>query len=669
MGLHLPEDRRPHESTYASLKPYYQTDEDGFTQYHKIMAAAGYYVHPNKLNPRANPFAQQARETRPPVYPSGQGMSSSSAQQGAVGADSAAGASSSSQSAVQQRPASSSAQSASMLNPHASPIPRVPTYADHLAYSSSFQQGLAGGCPNPNASPYYPPIGDSSPTHAPRPPGSPYQQQQSSIQGSQNPTQPLQGLFQGLPNPVSERVCQQPVGVSLSAEPGAAAGPAQGSGHYPQQDGKLAEFPGGQFAADPEHSQQRLDSQLGYDSCQGSRNSGHRQHLAQKLHLPMDWHMHVLAGKAPATFSPLGDQATSGYFPPILTPDSAIHTSEYMANVTQPQRLSPNPSPKRYAQHALRVSAQALGQTPYSQGGQAPAPPQRWMPSQQPSSQLHPVTGASGLPKYGGAGVGPPTVGGHHPQSPSVIIHPGENPEMANYLSQQPADPIQGSAYASQGPSRPGQRPGYPSQCVEYPNQGYANQVPAYPSQRPAYPYQGPGFSITPLRPSGQATKLSHGAGVSASTFQTPSGAAPYPHPTPPGYAGPAPQIQQTGPYPNRSSIMAAYPTQMHAMAAYPSQSSQFSSEHVQGVTGGSVYSSQGGPLSTLAGQGGGYTAAAYQAAAYPNMAANPSHGGLVPQQGQGMGAAGGPSLSAFVGDSLVGSNGKPRISSEPGLP
>ena len=674
MGLHLPEDRRPHESTYASLKPYYQTDEDGVTKYHKIMAAAGYYVHPSKLNPRANPVAnpssaarvQQTGETPPPEAPSaGQQLSSSSVQQIAVGADSAAAAStSSSQPVAEQGPGPSSAsRPASRLNPHASPFPRIPAYADHLAYSSSFQPRLAAARLNPNATPYYPPIGGTDPTPAPCPPGSPYQQQQASIQGTQNPMQPLHGSFQGLPNPVSERICQQPGVASLSADPSAGAGPAQGFGHYPQQNGNFAQF-SGQLAPNPEYSQQKLDSQLGYDNHQGSRVGGHRQHLAEKLHLPMDWHMDVLAGKAPATFSPLGDQATSGYFPPILSPDSAMHTSEYTVNVTQPHRLSPNPSPKRYAQHALRVSAEALGQTPYSQGGQTPAPPQQW----RPSPQMHHVTGVSGLPypSYSGAVAGnpsqAPTVGGHRPQSPSVIVHPGENPEMASYLSQQPADPTQGFAPASQGPSRPSQRPGYPSQGV-----GYPNQMPAYPSQRPGYPYQGPGFTITPLPPPGQATNLSHGAGVSAHTYQAPPGAAPYPHPNPPGYAGPAPQVQQMGPYPYQSGIMAAYPTQMHAIAAYPSQSSHFISEHVQVLAGGSVHSSQSGPLTPLHKQSGGYTAAAYQAAAYPNMGPDPSYGGLVPaQQGQGMGAAGGPTLGAFVGDPLIGSNGKPRISGKP---
>ncbi|KAL3131919.1 hypothetical protein ABBQ38_007622 [Trebouxia sp. C0009 RCD-2024] len=596
MGLHLPEDRRPHESTYASLKPYYQTDEDGVSKYHKIMAAAGYYVHPSKLNPRASPFPNPSTSAASSQQPNG----------GDRLAESAAGRNpSSSHTMVQQEQTGTAAAAA----------------ASSSSQSAPEQQGRAGTSLNPNAAPYYPDVG-LSPDPSSYPPGSPYQQQQAGRQGVASPVQPLQGI----PNPVSQRTSQQP----------------------------------------------------------NPRVSGHRHHLAEKLHLPMDWHMDVLAGRAPATFSPLGDQATSGYFPPILTPDSAMHTSEYMAEATQPSRVSP--SPKRYTQHALKVSAQALGHDPYTQGSQ-PQPPQQQAYAQPP--QGFQAAGHPGFPypSYGGNGYAnpsqTPTMSGHQPQSPSVVVYPGQNPGVASYLGQHPSQgwgypsqqqgyPMQGAGYPSHRPGYPMQGPGYPSQQPGYPmqgpgytsqQQGYPMQGPGHPSQQQGSPYQGAGFTITPLHRPGQGT------GAAAHPHQRPQHVAPYP-PQTPGFAASAygPQSPGGGAHsPQGGKIAAVYPgqNQTPGLSANPSQSSLVSSQQGQGL-GGGPYPSQSGLFAFQQGQ------SMEGSAAYPTQQPTPAapsgQGGLgLPQHGQGSNAAGAGALGGFSAESLLGSNGKPTISGRPG--
>lgn len=617
MGLHLPEDRRPHASTYASLKPYYQTDEDGVSKYHKIMAAAGYYVHPSKLNPRANPFTDPSTSAA---------SSQLVAQVGERAAESAAGLDPSSSSAVQQEQAA---------------------VGDAAASSSqaAFEQlGRTGVRLNPDAAPYYPQVG-SSPGHSSYPPGSPIQQQQAGRQGFPNS---MQQSLQGVPNPVSQRTSQQGEGFSSNS--------GRVSGRYLHQTSEFAD-PNAQLGSNPQHSQVHME--VGSEN-QLPRVSSHRHHLAEKLHLPMDWHMDVLAGRAPATFSPLGDQATSGYFLPILTPDSAMHTSEYMTQATQPMRVSPNP--KRYTQHALRVSAQALGYGPYSQGGQPPPPQQLTHAQPPPGSQ---AAGHPGLPypSYGGNGYNTPsqtpTKGNHLPQSPSVVVYPGQNPGMASYLGHYPG---QGSGYPSQHPGHPVQGPGYPTPGVGRPNQGQA-----YPSQRPGHPYQGAGFTITPLSPPGQ------GMGSAAYPHQGPQHVAPYP-PQTQGFTAYAygPQTLGGVPYsPQGGGIAAVYPGQTPVLSANPSQSSLFSSQHGQGFAAGS-YPTQSGLFTQHhhSQQGqimGGSPAYPTQ---QPTPAASSSQGAVTPlQQGQGWGAAGGGALGGFAVESLLGSNGKPRISGTAVLP
>ena len=640
MGLHLPEDRRPHESTYASLKPYYQTDEDGVSKYHKIMAAAGYYVHPSKLNPRANPFTSGS--------PSG-----AASQQQAGGhrpVESAAGVDHPSSLAAQQEGAT-----ATSLSSQA---------------AAAEQAGMAGGPLNPNAAPYYPPVG-SNPGPSSYPLGSLYQQQQAGRQGFQNPSQ-------GFPNPVSQRTGQQAGVVSSSANPAGVLGqPAHQSGEFAN--------PNAQMSPDLQQGQLYMGSE-GREGPQPRAVGGHRQHLAEKLHLPMDWHMDVLAGKAPATFSPLGDQATSGYFPPVLNFDSAMHTSEDMAGVTQPQRLSPDP--KRYAQHALRVSAQALGHVPYSQGGQFP-PPQQLTQAQTQPPQDYQAAGNPGspYPSYGGSGYANPgqnpAMGGHRPQSPSVVVYPGQNPGMTTYLSHHPN---QGSGYVQQHPGYPTQAGVYPAQGGGYPSLSPArpNQGSGYPSQRPGYPYQGTGFTITPLHPPGQAANPSQGAWGAAYPHQSPHHVASYPLQTP-GLAAYSPQSPGgPGSYPAQGGIQAFYPGQNYNPAmsanpsqsslfgcqqgqsmgagAYPSQSGLFTSQQGQSMAGAPGYFSQSGLFTSQQGESmGGVPAYPTQ---QPATAAYPSQAGVShPQHGQGSGPAGGGALGGFNPDSFLGSNGKPMIS------
>ena len=644
MGLHLPEDRRPHESTYASLKPYYQTDEDGVSKYHKIMAAAGYYVHPSKLNPRANPFTDAS--------PSG----AASQQQAGGGhrpVESAAGVDPSSSLATQQEGAA-----ASSLSSQA---------------AAAEQAGMAGGAFNPNAAPYHPPVG-SNPGPSSYPPGSLYQQQQAGRQGLQNPSQ-------GLPNPVSQRTGQQAVVVSSSANP------AGVSGRHAHQNGEFAN-PNAQVGPDLQQGQLYMGSE-GTEGLQPRAVGGHRQHLAEKLHLPMDWHMDVLAGKAPTTFSPLGDQATSSYFPPTLNSNSAMHTSEYMANVTQPQRLSPNP--KRYAQHALKASAQALGHNPYSQGNQFP-PPQQLTHAQTHPPQGYQAAGNPGAPypSYGGSGYAnpgqTPTMGGHRPQSPSVVVYPGQNPGMTTYLSHHPN---QGSGYVQQPPGYPTHAGGDPAQGGGYPSLSPArpNQGSRYPNQRPGYPYQGAGFTITPLHPPGQAANSSQGAWGAAHPHHSPLHVAPYPLQNP-GLAVYGPQspgglesypaqggIPAFYPGQNYSPVLSANPSQSSLFGfqqghsngggAYPSHSGLFTSQQGQSMAGAPAYPSQSGLFTSQQGESTGGVAA--YPAQQPAAAAYPSQAGVNhPQQGQGLGHAAGGTLGGFNPDSFLGSNGKPLISGTP---
>ena len=653
MGLHLPEDRRPHESTYASLKPYYQTDEDGVSKYHKIMAAAGYYVHPSKLNPRANPFKN----------PSSSGAAS---QQQAGGGhcpvEAAAGVDSSSSPVVQQEGAAAS--------------------SSYGRAAAAGQAGMVGGALNPNAAPSYPPV-RSTPGPSSYPPGSPYHQQQASRQGLQSPCQDF-------PNPISQRIGQQAGVVSLSANP------AGVSGQHAHQSGKFAN-PNAQMGPDLQQGQLYMSSD-GAEGPQPRAVGGHRQHLADKLHLPMEWHMDVLAGKAPATFSPLGEQATSGYFPPVLTPDGALHTSEYMANLTQPQRLSPNP--KRYAQHALRVSAHALGHDPYSQGIQPP-------PTQQlPHAQTHPPPGyqaagnpGSPNPSYGGSGYAnpgqSPTMGGHRPQSPSVVVYPGQNPGMTTYLSHHPS---QGSGYVLQSPGYPTQAGGNPAQGGGYPSLSPArpNQRPGYASQHPGYPYHGPGFTITPLHPSGQAAHPSQGAwgaaypnpsphqsphhvaahsvqtsGLAAYSPQSPGGVGPYPAQGGIPVFYPAQQYNSTlSANPSQSSLVGFQQGQNTGGEAHPGQSGVYASQQGQNMAGAPAYPSQSGVHASQ--QGESMEGVPEYPTQQPATAAYPSQGTFShPQHGQGLGPAGGVSgnLGGFNPESFLGSNGKPMISGTLRLP
>ena len=611
MGLHLPEDRRPHESTYASLKPYYQTDEDGVSKYHKIMAAAGYYVHPSKLNPRAAPFANPSPAAT---------ASSQQPEGGHHPAETADGGNPSPSSLVmQQEGVASSSQAAAV--------------------------GMVGGLLNPNAAPYYPPGGlvASPPSYPPR---SPFQQQQASRQGLQSPSQ-------GLPNPVSQRMGQQSGVLSSSANPTEMSG----------QGGQFAN-PNAQMGPHPQQGQLYMGGSGGADGQQPRAIGGHRQHLAQKLHLPMDWHMDVLAGRAPATFSPLGDQATSGYFPPVLSPNSAMHTSEFMANQAQHQRVSPNPNP--YAQHALRVSAQALGHHhPYSQGGQT-LPPQQLTHAQTHQSQGHQAAGnvGSAYPSYGGSGYANPsqnpTMGGHRPQSPSVVVYPGQNPEMTTYLSHHPN---QGSGYAQQHPGYPTQGGGTHMHGGGYPNQSPArpNQGPGYPSQQPGYPYQGAGFTITPLWRPGQGANPSQGAWAAAYPHQSPHHLAQ----SPPQTLGPQ-SPGGWGAYPTQGGIAPFYPGQNPTLSN-PSQSSLSGFQQGQSM-GGGPYPNQRGLSTPQHGQNmGGVPPYPSQ---QPNTAAYPSQGGVSPlQQGQGLGPAGGGTLGGFDPSVFLGSNGKPMISGMAHLP
>ena len=258
------------------------------------------------------------------------------------------------------------------LNPTASPYPQIPVHP-----SSSFPQSGIDGRLNPNAATYYPPVsGSGRPSSPVNNPSSPYSQQQQHLQQHMgqpnlpNPAfsmQPLQDLGKGYPNAVSGRMGHQ---ARVSA------------GGYPGYSGVFE--PGSQ------QSQQGLENSYPTDEL-GSQRQHHimggflhqHHHSKEKLVVPMDWHMDVLAGKTPSTFSPLGDQATSPSFPPISEP---ITTADYTMGhqsmcasfppISEPSVAAhdypmehdviPSSGPKRFTQHAFRVSTQKFAHGSFS---------------------------------------------------------------------------------------------------------------------------------------------------------------------------------------------------------------------------------------------------------------------------------------------------------------
>ena len=262
------------------------------------------------------------------------------------------------------------------LNPTAGPYPQIPVHAS----SSSFQQSGIGGWLNPNAAPYYPPVsGIGRPSTPLNNPSNPYSQQQQHLQqymgqsNLPNPAfsmQPLQDLGNGYPNAVCGRVGHQ-ARVSAGGYPGYSGIFEPGSQQSQQnQQGLKSSYPTGEVGSQRQHH-------LGAGFF--------HHHSKEKLVVPMDWHMDVLAGKTPSTFSPLGDQAMSPSFPPLLEPITATPDYTTMGHQSMCASFPPNseptvaahdyamehdviPSsgPKRFTQHAFRVSTQKFAHGSFS---------------------------------------------------------------------------------------------------------------------------------------------------------------------------------------------------------------------------------------------------------------------------------------------------------------
>lgn len=187
--------------------------------------------------------------------------------------------------------------------------------------------------------------------------------------------QPLQASGQGYPNPVSQRVGQHS---------------RVSSAGYPGYSGVFD--PSLQLAQTNHQGSEKLNPGTEVSSQhQHHYKAGLLHHLHrskdEKLIVPMDWHMDVLAGKTPATFSPLGEQAMSTSFPPVsepigTAPDHAMMDQGPFSPAEVPpaedpsspdvdyapadQGFRPSPGPKPFTQHAFRVSTQKFAPGDFS---------------------------------------------------------------------------------------------------------------------------------------------------------------------------------------------------------------------------------------------------------------------------------------------------------------
>ena len=391
--------------------------------------------------------------------------------------------------------------------------------------------------------------------------------------------QPLHGST-GYPNAVSCRIGHQSR-VSGSAYLNTPAYPAQVPVQY-SQHAAYGAYP----TTSPQMAQDSPNEQIGSEVQQSSR-VGHRyiteSLMAQKIVVPMDWHMDILAGKAPDTFSPLGDQAASASFPPISEPlkaDSECSSigqsfDPVMIQVYHPsvgQSLDPgigqgySPGPKRYTQHAFRVSTQKFAQGDFSHLAQPQNPPDQLIAAGNPIQDYKTATFPDQETQ---AAVNPNQVhmGAVNPnQIHMVAVNPNQG-DIAMWSSQASAAPLQ-------------QHVGYVLND---------SSMGAYPTQIAVVSQQS-------------------GQGCGRTTGQ-----------------------QQCVGYAPGTSNMGPYPTQVTAVAQQSGQ----------------------GPGSTP-----GYVTGSSNMGAYPN------HGTALAQQGgQGFVGAAACTAGSQHANSLVGSNGRPRIS------
>jgi len=329
------------------------------------------------------------------------------------------------------------------LNPTASPYPQIPVHP-----SAPFQQSGIGGRLNPNAASYYPPAsGTNRPSTPVNNPSNPYSQQQQHVQqhigqsNLPNPAfsmQPLQALGKGYPNAVSGRMGHQ-ARVSAGGYPGYSGIFEPGSQHSQQnQQGLENSYPKGEVGSQHQHH-----FRVGFP----------HHHSKEKLVVPMDWHMDVLAGKTPSTFSPLGDQAMSPSFPPLSEPVTAAPDYTTMGHqsmcasfppISEPviaahdypteHDVIPSSGPKRFTQHAFSVSTQKFAHGSFS-------PPEQLIAAGNPSQDC----GAVVYPSQGYEG----TIANPHQSSvvdPSQIIYTVQQQGSggpAGYGSTDPTSAIQ----------------------------------------------------------------------------------------------------------------------------------------------------------------------------------------------------------------------------------
>lgn len=284
---------------------------------------------------------------------------------------------------VAMQPSSSSCGRPSVV---ATQFPQIPVHASSLP-----QQAGGPGLLTPNAAPYPPAMTAGEAKNASHNPSSPdsHQQQQQLQQYTgealmANPMfgmQPLQASAQGYPNPVSQRVGQHSRVSSVG---------------YPGYSGVFD--PSLLMAQTNQQGSEKLKPGTEVSSQHHSKVGflHHRYHSKdEKLIVPMDWHMDVLAGKTPATFSPLGEQAMSASFPPVSEPigagpDYAVMDQGPFQPAEVPpsedpcstdvdhdladQGFRPSPGPKPFTQHAFRVSTQKFAPGDFSHLVRPPRP-------------------------------------------------------------------------------------------------------------------------------------------------------------------------------------------------------------------------------------------------------------------------------------------------------
>ena len=213
---------------------------------------------------------------------------------------------------------------------------------------------------------------------------------------SLNPMQNQLGSLQSVPNQAQQQSLQalpgcNPATMHTGAMPSLLYSQQAGFGAHaaPAPESSQQAAFGGNFGLNPQRAQQvnfggdgtaysqsvqysqqsriqpEARSEADAADQQLAKNEHHHFHMLDKLTghklvVPMEYHMSVMAGKAPATFLPLGVQVLSGYFPPIEQP---LESLAVQLSTAQQQIQLSNPFPPELVYHVAQPS-QAMSPAP-----------------------------------------------------------------------------------------------------------------------------------------------------------------------------------------------------------------------------------------------------------------------------------------------------------------